>query len=1431
MFCAGAKRCFSAARLGVQQMAGKESRFRFLLNGQPWVLDRPSPTLLLIDWLRSPEVGLTGTKKSCGQGGCGVCTVMLSRWDRATGKVEHNAVNACLRPVWSLDGMAVTTTEGVGSTRTMLNPVQHRLAIEAGSQCGYCTPGWVMAMTAFLAANPDRKPTQIEIERMLDGNLCRCTGYRPILYAMRHFASDWTADDEAGSIVCTADPDLPHSDQIAAPTLPPDLGLSPAPFERDGRSWYGATSLEAALELLHRLPLEGVRLINGNTSLGVYEREARSAVYLIDISRLAELKRREAGPERLYLGGGVTYSELIEFLEPFCSPASERGGDTGLSALRLTAQRTAGTMVRNVATLAGNTMLVVRHAREGAPFPSDLFTALAALDARVEVAVEADAAPVQMPILDFATAWQDDAALQRGVLVGYVVPRTREREFARTYKVARREVNAHAIVNAGCRVRFDERGATTEATIVLGGIAPVAFHAEETERALIGRAWDSAALADAITAMGQDLDCALAQWRECLDSQPYDGVTPAYRRQLALSFLYRFFIEIAQATGSIPIPPQIVSAETGPQRPLSRGAQSAPANRDPPPAGLPLIKLDAFLHSTGEARYTHDLPLPPRGVNGAFVLSNCASGAFAFRIPGADDGPVDGQALGVWLRSRFAGFVALLTADDIPAGRNNLTPGVAQQLGGVDPMLADGRVGWFGQPVALALADSEADAEEIAQFVREACLFSPDDPADKPVLTIDQAVAAGSLFADTSESPFNHILSIKRPDSTFDWVGAEGEVTLDGQACLVVNGVQSTGAQAHFYMETQSALATPGEGGRMTIHPSTQSPALLHSTIASVLDVPLSRVALSIRRVGGGFGGKTSRSLFVAAPAALAASQLGRPVRIALPRATDMEMIGRRHPYRGQYSIAVATGDQASVPRGRIVGLSLNFVSDGGATYDCSFTVMDCTQMRGDSAYMIPNWETQGRVARTNLASNTAFRSYGSIQGNLILEDAIAHAAHALDMRAEDLREINLYSPGQETIVGTVLDTCYIRQVWRQLRESARFDARAAEVDRFNAANRWRKRGIAMIPVQYGAGFNATFLEQAGALVDVYDEDGSVLVHQGGVEVGQGLATIVAQAAAEALDLPLDFITVADTDIGIVPNPIQTSASTGSGFNAEAVRTACLELRRRLTKYARHLEAARGAAWCAEQHVDFWNYPGGWKTPLPAQEGAPPRLMWQAIVSAANFDRINLSAQCQIRIRGGEALAKNLYFTSPGTAEIGATQFTGYTFSAACSEVEIDVLTGETTVLRSDLLYDVGDSFNPALDIGQLEGGFVQGIGNMLTEEIVIEPDGRSAGRLNSSNTWDYKVPAAASIPLELNVAFFPRAAVGLPPKHDIVLGSKEVGEPPLVLATSVYFAVKNAVASARRDRGHTDWFEIAAPATVQRVREACRVEAADLTI
>ncbi|WP_438023580.1 molybdopterin cofactor-binding domain-containing protein [Sorangium sp. So ce233] len=1414
---------------------GFATDLQFLLNGQPVVLKDVDPTTLLVDWLRSPDVALYGTKKACGQGGCGACTVMITEWDPQTGRKMFRSINACMRPICTLDGKAVTTIEGTGSTTTSLSPVQFRIAKENGSQCGFCTPGFVMNMHSVLAAatNPEQPPlTKRRIEQAFDGNLCRCTGYRSILHGMKQFGCDWSSADEQGCLQTRIDPAdrVPHRETVTA-NFPSSLE-APARalhYRKGAYDWYRPVTLAQVHEIQRRHDPENIKLVVGNTSIGIYDKYVEDPHVLVDVSHVPELRGKHVEPAHIVVGAAVCYSDLLDMLDALLAQRGKvRPGTAGegYEALHNMVQRTAGRIVRNAASLGGNTMLVARHVDTGVPFPSDAFTAYCTLGVKVLVSTGADAS-TEYDILKFAHHYASSPALRAtGVLVSYRIPTTQPREFVRTYKTALRPENAHSIVNAGMLVGFDAHGTVTRVRIVFGGVGPIATHATRAEGFLEGRRWDAETLAGAIDRVRQDVSEQLTLHHDRMAALPDEGFTDEYKLALAEGYFYQFFVYVAEQVAPQEVPGHVRSAGERRERPVSTGKQAYEKYKGEYPVNLPYIKLSAFLQATGEARYTHDIPLPARGLEAAVVTSMKALAEISYQIrSGHALVPATATELAAFLAARCPGFVDYVTKDDIPPLGSNV------QGFGNDLLFADGTVTSYGQCIGLVLAQTAEQAIDIAQEIATQWVrYSPVIAAERrpilPVLTIEEARKQGKIYEDMPPYPV-HVWKVQRPGTTLDWTSGSDTAELDRVHCRVVHGSERSGAQLHFYMETHACVAVPGERNRIVVHSSTQSPDSVQSGVCRALGLSMNQVGVEIARVGGGYGGKTTRSPYVAGITAVAAWKHRRPVKLAMRRENDSAMLGHRHPLLGEYAVAIGTGEGDPDQRGRLMGLKTDFWTDGGSTLDCSFVVMDCIQLRADSAYNIPHYQTSGDVCQTNKASNTAMRSMGMVQALLVQEDAIEQAAHAIGMLPEDVREKNLYQLGGMNPLGQVLDYCYLDHVWARIKQSSDFANRLAAVKKFNAENRWKKRGISMMPVKYGSGYNAPMLEQAGALVEVYAQDGTVLVRQGGVEMGQGLQVKVAQVVAKELNIPISLIEIGDTDTQVVPNPVGTGASTGSGFNAAAAQQACRDLRDRLQAYCLKKLEENGLAWCQEKHIDFWSYEDGWRQVVPGD-----KPIWNYVVAMAHNDQVNLSAQARFKQKGGTQVDTGLIFKpNAGSGEI-VYHFTGFTYSAACTEVEIDVLTGETTVLRADVLYDMGDSLNPAIDIGQVEGAYVQGLGYVLSEDVLFQPDGPDAGALNADNTWRYKVPATTSIPIEFNVDLFPRSTAPEIPENPYDLySSKEVGEPPLVLAVTAFFALKHAILAARQDRGHDTWFQLQAPATVQRVQQACLVTPGHLTL
>lgn len=1495
----------------------------FWLNGNPVTVEDPSPDLLLIDYLRSPDIALTGAKKGCGQGGCGACTVILSSWDERRERIEHRAINSCLRPVCALGGLAVTTIEGTGaparvppahlshqasysrvaappgyvppaarvaaveaaSQRSTLlagegaapspdtgapaqgaddldpmNQVAYALAINNGTQCGYCSTGFVMNMSALLTAEPN--PTKRQIEDLFDGNICRCTGYRSILTGMKTFARDWSDADRAARMDCRGEAAFAAQYRPAPVTIELPRGARPQPESVQatgaGRTWLTPATMSELLAIIDEHRDRAVRLVLANTSFGIYPDEFRAADVLVEIGLVDELHGIDVAEDRIRLGAAVTYSELIETLDGIEAAKSEA---TRLGATRLMARRTAGTIVRNAASLAGNTMLVLSHIHSGtgAPFPSDLLTALTAVGAQVSFVRASSGERTQVPVDDLIAAVLGDPSLAGDiVLTGYDLPIGDPGEVVMAQKVALREVNAHSIVNCTTRLSLSGDRHVDEAVIVFGGIAPYPWRPRRAEQALAGQTLSIDMFGSVATILRQEVAEVLEHWKARLAEEPTEGISDEYRIGLTLSFVYKAIVNalLERAPASVAPPLRSSGIGTWGRWPVSDGTQHYRVQTWKAPVSEPYVKVMALYQCTGQVHYTHETALPPTAVNASFVQSRRALATYFWRIPGAG-GEASPAEVVAHLRDRFGPAIDLVTYEDIPAHGINM-----QGMGSDQPLFATGPVSYVGQAIALVIAETEQQAIEIAEYASDACVGygpfqwpapwnqAPYDapPWTEPVLSLDEAIRIGSVFPDypASASFVSHVWRITRPGSQLGWVRPrppldEAIVQRDGQVdaigCTIIESSQRCGGQAHFYMETQACVAIPLDGHRLLVHPSTQSPMEMHQTSAMALGVQYHKLEIDVLQVGGGYGGKTEPARFVTGPAVVAAHHLEKPVRLAMKREHDTAMIGKRHAYYGEYQIAVDPGDARPEDRGVIRGMHCRMWGDGGAFYDCSFIVSNCIQLRADNAYRVANFQNQIDVCRTNTAPNTAMRSFGDIQGKLLTENAIDDAAFAVGMSAEEVREKNLYDRGDVTPFGQALSYCYMKRVWSYLKDKAQYDVKKVEIDAFNAANTWTKRGIAMVPVKYGSGYNFLQLEQAAAHVAVSSADGSVVVHQGGVEMGQGAVTIVEQVAAYVLNVPMDLLHVELPNTSVLPNPTSTGASTGTSYNAAAVKQACQVLRERLTELGYRLLKENGPDWCSQNGIDFWNYgEKGWATTVATPQG--PRLVWQNLVQQAYAQRVSLIGSFTAPITGGGTPVPAMTFKPleeqpqiPGVAVAedpppgGAVDsFNGFTYSAACSVVEVDVLTGEVKVLSSDLVYDMGWSLNPAIDVGQVEGAFVQGIGYVLTEQLVYEPEGEQKGRLNTLNTWLYKPPATVTIPLRLNTYLYPRDEADVPENPDELFSSKEVGEPPLVLASTVFFAVKYAVRASRTQRGLDGLFRLDAPATVQEVRRACAI-------
>jgi xanthine dehydrogenase large subunit len=691
------------------------------------------------------------------------------------------------------------------------------------------------------------------------------------------------------------------------------------------------------------------------------------------------------------------------------------------------------------------------------------------------------------------------------------------------------------------------------------------------------------------------------------------------------------------------------------------------------------------------------------------------------------------------------GVLAVLTGADVP-GENDI--GVARR----DEPLFPLEVCFAGHAVAWVIAETEEQARVAAGLVRVDCEVLP------AILTIEQAIAAGSFLT-------------------------AGDRLAKGDAAAALRdaphrlaGELAIGGQEHFYLETQAALAYRDEDGGILVHSSTQHPTETQEIVARVLGVPKHAVVVQCLRMGGAFGGKETQANNWAAIAALAATRLRRPVRVRLTRRQDMVLTGKRHPFLARFRV----GFEAD---GALRAAAIELFSDGGWSLDLSFPVLGRAMFHVDNCYHVPDFEVVGRVCRTHHVSHTAFRGFGGPQGMLVIEEILDRVARALDLPPHAVRARNFYRAGDTTHYGqAVRDPDRIARIWDELSRSASFGTRWTGVASFNARSPHRKRGLAITPVKFGISFTTSYYNQAGALVLVY-KDGSVQVNHGGTEMGQGLHTKVRQIAADALGVPLETVRLMPTRTDKVPNTSATAASCGSDLNGAAVRDACDTIRGRLAPIA--------AAMLGAPAPDVVFAGGRVRARGLAGDGLP----FCEVVARAYFECVQLFA-------AGFYRTPDLHFdwqTGQGKP------FHYFAYGAAASEVEVDGFTGQYRLLRTDILHDVGDSLSPLVDRGQVEGGFVQGVGWLTIEELAWNADGTFVS--NGAST--YKLPTLGECPPDLRVAFLERAA-----EPGVVHGSKAVGEPPLMLAISVREALRAAVAAF----GTGGLVELASPATPEAV-------------
>ncbi|KAG0710872.1 Xanthine dehydrogenase [Chionoecetes opilio] len=1289
------------------------------INGQRYEVGDVSPTTRLASFLHDHQ--LLGTHTTCYKGACGACIVVAAIPDPSNGVRRTMTINSCLVPVLACVGWELTTIEGLGNKYDGYHVIEERLTQHAGSQCGYCTPGMVMSMYG-LSQSKDEWSAE-DVEHQLDGTMCRCTGYRPILEAFKSLTPEDIEDAHKTRCLTTGkacsgccSEKTKQGQTVAGQSLVRSLQLKDA-------AWHHPTSLQELLDTLAGFPEETkYTLIRGNTAQALYGCETYTEfIYTGDVPELSAVR---LSTEELVFGGSVSITRLMDQLS-FAAQTIE--GYSYASQLVETWKYLGNTAVRNLGSWAGNLATKVNHH----DFTSDIFVGLVAASAAITTVGPDGSTSIHTP----EELLEKDLVAERRVILQLSFPPHGDNVFVRTIKVRPRTTTCLADVSAGFTLRVDAAAAHTVVdtpVIVFGGINPSFNRATATAKALTGKSLeDETVLQEALSVLASEVD----------PDSPPGGASPEYRQALTQTLLYKMVLEIlGDSAGSA-----VVSGGSDLKRPVSSGQQTFPENTEAWPIGKPVTKIEAPIQcSGGEAEFITKIPARPGELFGFFITSTESNA----RLVSIDTT----AALAV------PGVVAVVTAEDIP-GQNNLLAFAGEVVPGFkQPVFASERVEYYGQPIGLLVATNRG-----AAYAGRAAVKVTYEDQQPPVLTIEEALA----------KPL--------PMSQFPPV-VVGDVSAGFAASShIIEGAMRRGGQFHYHMETQVTVVNPTDNG-FDVHSASQWLSETQRAISQVLDIPDNQVHVSAKRLGGGFGGKIDQCNIVSTATAVAAYKTRRPVRVQLDLADNMTIVGGREPYLCTYKAGVGFDDA-----GVLQAVQVFLTADSGYSgVDVSCpSAVDALP----SCYSCPNWELHPQFILTNTPVTTWCRSPGTVEGVTFMENIMEHVAAELGVDPLAVRQKNLLPDGgmrriskqvlkiRSRMAGQdLLDLPDEMKVPRnlisdmisQIMTSADVEQRKADVAQSNLDNRWKKRGLSVMPMLWP--YSVPPVYPFSVMVAVNARDGSVSISHGGAEMGQGINTKVAQVAAYELGIPMDLISFVPSNVHSNPNSSVTGGSLGSDVCSYCVGEACKRIRSRLDTH-------QGQAGLVDPS-------------------------WRDLVYSAFSAGVDIS----------ERYAN------------GADEVKSYAvFGVACTEVELDVLTGQFIVLRSDILEDAGRSLSPLVDIGQVEGGFVMGQGLLTTEKVAFDS---TTGKRLTDSVWTYHPPMALDIPADLRVSLLQDA-----PNPLGVQSSKVTSEPPLCLSFSVVMALRQAVTSARQDAGTTGWFQMDAPLTTERLQQLCLVAAGRLTL
>ncbi|CAL8074582.1 unnamed protein product [Orchesella dallaii] len=1286
-------------------------KLQFYVNEKKVVVEtlEVSVDRTLASFLRN-DLDLTGTKVACGVGGCGSCTVLISRYCAEGECVRHSTVNACLTPLYSVHGTHILTVEGLSDSKSY-HQIQEAIALENATQCGYCSPGFVMSMFGLQTEESDAKAEGNScvstLKTALQGNLCRCTGYRPILDAF-YKRSLCNSKCQAAKDGCCGTNDIEDAGKsvgkqsaycienkraikqngsdkemlkrIKEILLQQNLQCN-KPLTKfltsTKSSWVVPTSNEELAKAI--LECKNFKVVAGGTSDEFWKSLADKPHIVIDVTKVKEMRCVKLTDNYIRLGASLTIDEMQKELKLAVNKLSESKTKV-LKALLKMIEVYASGQVRKSATIGGS--LVVTSSA------SDFQTASSGFG------------------LTTNFAKFDGCDNGSNIVESIDIPIIEEVKHAWYEKVRRRKDFDLALVNMAVLVtsRSQEKH---KINISFGGTLLQRFTIAEEKNATI-----------------QELIEGTSDFVKLIKSQVLEHICP---EQLKLNPSVKSFVEATTTNMLIKFGVHLTDGSWDNDkrydilkstRLLTKSEPGQPkhdlVHREVPHAS-------AIKHATGEAKYCDDIPKLKNELELIFVLST---------RPHANILSVDfSEAL------KVPGVVGTVTHKDILEGKNKF--GLVEKD---EEIFASSKVTCNGQIIAGVLATSREAGTRAAGLVKVEY-----DELQPVIFTNEDAIKHNSFYS---------AYDIKLVKGDCEAVFDEGNNVLTGEV--------KVGSQEHFYMEPQSCIVIPkGEDQELEIISSTQNPTGIQMEVANVLNVPAHRIVVKVKRVGGGFGGKESRCLMIALPTAIAAQKFGRPVRCVLSRETDMIITGKRATYLTQHRVAFDND-------GRVLALQMAVYITAGNSIDVSMAEIERVIVNLENAYNIPNLDLKGYICKTNAASNTVFRGTGAPQAAFLMENIVDMISTYLKKEPSQVRSIQIYQDNDFTPYGQSLKDSTVFRCWTDCLSSSNYQSKKKDVEEFNRKNCYNKRGISINPINFGIGYTALHLNQGAALVNIYT-DGTVLISHSGVEIGQGVHTKMIQVATRVLGIPGEKVRILETATDKVPNSTPSSASMTSDLNGGAVMNACEELLARIQPYKQK----------------------------------NPGATWEEIVTQAYMDRVSLSATGFYKVpeMGWD----------PET-RVG-NPWSYFSSGAAATVVELDCLTGQFQILSTDIVMDVGKSLNPSIDVGQIEGAFMQGVGLFLLEELVYDEN----GRLCTAGPVTYKIPTVNDTPLEFNVSFL--TGDGNP---KAIYSSKTVGEPPLLLATSVFFAVKDAIRAYREANNKDRNFRLDSPATVEKILLAC---------